>query len=98
MNPRRYPFRSRDNPKDFLYGSRYSFFFGETSSGKPVKETDDIHMMAGYSCVRILSKTITGPSLSVYIYNDSDGKEKALKHPLILAPNGQQICKTRERF
>ena len=58
MNPRRYPFCSRDNPKDFLCGNRYSFFFGETSNGKPVKETDDIQMMAGYSCMRILPEQL----------------------------------------
>ena len=32
-------FHSRDKPKDSLNGSRYSFFFGGTSSGKPVNET-----------------------------------------------------------
>ena len=34
------------------------------------------------SCVRILSETVAGLSLNGYRYNDSGGKEKALKHPL----------------
>ncbi len=36
MNPLRYLFHSRDKPKDSLNGSRYSFFFGGTSSEKHV--------------------------------------------------------------
>lgn len=75
-------FRSRDKPKDFLNGSRFSFFFGGTSSGKPVNETTAMQMTAVYSCVRILSETVAGLPLHVYRYNDSGGKEKALLHPL----------------
>ena len=82
MNPIRYLFRSRDKPKDSLNGSRYSFFFGGTSSGKPVNETTAMQMTAVYSCVRILSETVAGLPLNVYRYNDSGGKEKAFKHPL----------------
>jgi hypothetical protein len=29
-------FKARDKPKDVLGGSRYSFFFGSTTAGKPV--------------------------------------------------------------
>ncbi len=75
-------FHSRDKPKDSLNGSRYSFFFGGTSSGKPVNETTAMQMTAVYSCVRILSETVAGLPLNVYKYNDSGGKEKAFKHPL----------------
>ena len=75
-------FHSRDKPKDSLNGGRYSFFFGGTSSGKPVNETTAMQMTAVYSCVRILSETVAGLPLNVYRYNDSGGKEKALKHPL----------------
>ena len=82
MNPLRSLFRSRDKPKDSLNGSRYSFFFGGTSSGKPVNETTAMQMTAVYSCVRILSETVAGLPLNVYRYNDSGGKEKAFKHPL----------------
>ena len=46
MNPLRSLFRSRDKPKDSLNGSRYSFFFGGTSSGKPVNETTAMEMTA----------------------------------------------------
>ena len=75
-------FRSRDKPKDSLNGSRYSFFFGGTTSGKAVNENTAMQMTAVYSCVRILSEAIAGLPLHVYRYNDSGGKEKDLEHPL----------------
>ncbi|MEA5048160.1 MAG: phage portal protein [Eubacteriales bacterium] len=75
-------FHSRDKPKNYLSSSFYSFFFGSTSSGKPVNETTAMQMTAVYSCVRILSEAVAGLPLNVYRYNDSGGKEKALKHPL----------------
>jgi len=82
MNPILSLFRSRDKPKNYLNSSFYSFFFGGTSSGKPVNETTAMQMTAVYSCVRILSETVAGLPLNVYKYNDSGGKEKAYKHPL----------------
>jgi HK97 family phage portal protein len=75
-------FKARDKPANSTAGSRYSFFFGGTSSGKPVNETTAMQMTAVYSCVRILSETVAGLPLNVYRYNDSGGKEKAFKHPL----------------
>jgi HK97 family phage portal protein len=75
-------FKARDKPKDALGGSRYSFFFGSTSAGKPVNEQTAMQMTAVYSCVRILSETLAGLPLHVYKYNDSGSKEKNLKHPL----------------
>ncbi len=75
-------FRARDKPKDSLSGSRYSFFFGGTTSGKPVNEHTAMQMTAVYSCVRILAETLAGLPLHVYKYNDNGGKEKHLKHPL----------------
>ena len=75
-------FKARDKPTNSTAGSRYSFFFGGTSSGKPVNETTAMQMTAVYSCVRILSETVAGLPLNVYKYNDSGGKEKAYKHPL----------------
>jgi len=75
-------FHSRDKPKNYLSSNFYSFFFGSTSSGKPVNETTAMQMTAVYSCVRILSEAVAGLPLNVYRYNDSGGKEKALKHPL----------------
>ncbi|HQM02075.1 MAG TPA: phage portal protein [Ruminococcus flavefaciens] len=75
-------FKARDKPKNTLGGSRYNFFFGSTSSGKPVNEHTAMQMTAVYSCVRILSETLAGLPLHVYKYNDSGGKEKYLKHPL----------------
>jgi HK97 family phage portal protein len=75
-------FRSRDKPQNSLNGSRYSFFFGGTSSGKSVNEHTAMQMTAVYSCVRILSETVAGLPLHVYKYNDNGGKEKYLAHPL----------------
>ena len=75
-------FKARDKPKDSLGGSRYSFFFGGTTAGKPVNEHTAMQMTAVYSCVRILAETLAGLPLHVYKYNDSGGKEKYLKHPL----------------
>ena len=82
MNPLRYLFHSRDKPKNYLSSSFYSFFFGSTSSGKPVNETTAMQMTAVYSCVRILSEAVAGLPLNIYRYNDSGGKEKAFTHPL----------------
>lgn len=48
-------FKARDKPKDTLGGSRYNFFFGNSTSGKPVNEQTAMQMTAVYSCVRILS-------------------------------------------
>ena len=73
-------FNSRDAPKN-LGGSRHSFFFGGTTSGKPVNENTAMQMTAVYSCVRILSETLAGLPLHVYRYS-GDGKEKDLAHPL----------------
>jgi HK97 family phage portal protein len=75
-------FKARDKPKDSLGGSRYSFFFGGTTAGKPVNEHTAMQMTAVYSCVRILAETLAGLPLHVYKYNDSGGKEKYLQHPL----------------
>ncbi len=75
-------FHSRDKPKNSLNGSRYSFFFGGTTAGKPVNENTAMQMTAVYSCVRILSEAIAGLPLHVYKYNDGGNKEKDLAHPL----------------
>jgi len=74
MNPLKLIFHSRDKPKNYLSSSFYSFFFGGTSSGKPVNETTAMQMTAVYSCVRILSEAVAGLPLNVYHYNDSGGK------------------------
>ncbi len=75
-------FKARDKPTDSLSSSRYSFFFGGTTAGKPVNEHTAMQMTAVYSCVRILAETLAGLPLHVYRYNDKGGKEKYLKHPL----------------
>ncbi len=75
-------FKARDKPKNRTPGSSYSFFFGGTSSGKPVNEHTAMQMTAVYSCVRILAEAVAGLPLHLYKYTASGGKEKALFHPL----------------
>jgi HK97 family phage portal protein len=75
-------FKARDKPENSLTGSGYSFFFGNTTSGKPVTENTAMQMTAVYSCVRILAEAVAGLPLQLYRYNSSGGKEKALDHPL----------------
>ena len=43
-----------------LTGGGYSFFFGATSSGRPVTERSAMQMTAVYSCVRIFAEAIAG--------------------------------------
>ncbi len=75
-------FRSRDAPTNRTAGSAYSFFLGQSSSGKRVNERTAMQMTAVYSCVRILSEAIASLPVHVYRYNENGGKEKALDHPL----------------
>lgn len=75
-------FKARDKPKARTTGSNYSFFFGGTTSGKPVNEHTAMQMTAVYSCVRILAEAVAGLPLHLYKYTASGGKEKALSHPL----------------
>ena len=81
-------FQARDKPvesrhaKNALGGSRFSFFFGGSTSGKPVNERTAMQMTAVYSCVRILSEAVAGLPLHVYRYGEDGSKEKALDHPL----------------
>ena len=83
-------FQARDKPgdlrraQDTLGGSRFSFFFGSSTSGKPVNERTALQMTAVYSCVRILSEAVAGLPLHVYRYGENGSKEKALDHPLYL--------------
>jgi len=73
--------RSRASPKNSLYGSTYSFFFGGTASGKTVNERTAMQTTAVYACVRILAETIASLPLNVYRSTDN-GKEKAIDHQL----------------
>lgn len=75
-------FHSRDKPTDYIDGSRYSFFFGGTTSGKPVNEHTAMQMTAVYSCIRILSEAIAGLPLHTYRYTNTGGKEKAINHSI----------------
>jgi HK97 family phage portal protein len=75
-------FHSRDKPQNSLPGSNYSFFFGDTTSGKNVNERSAMQTTAVYSCVRILSEAIAGLPLHTYQYKPDGGKEKAINHQL----------------
>ena len=75
-------FKARDKPRASLNGGGYSFFFGNTASGKAVNERSAMQMSAVYACVRILAEAIASLPLHFYQYNDAGGKEKALGHPL----------------
>ena len=74
-------FKSRAEPKNSLFGSTYSFFFGSTTSGKTVNETTAMQTTAVYACVRILAETIASLPLHTY-KSTNDGKEKARDHPI----------------
>jgi len=71
----------RASPKNSLWGSTYSFFFGSTTSGKTVNERTAMQTTAVYACVRILAETIASLPLHVYRYTDN-GKEKATQHQM----------------
>ena len=60
----------------------FPFFFGGSTSGKPVNERTALQMTAVYSCVRILSEAVAGLPLHVYRYGENGSKVKALDHPL----------------
>ncbi len=75
-------FKSRDKPKNRTAGSAYSFYLGNSTSGKTVNERSAMQLTAVYSCVRVLSETVASLPLQLYKYTDSGGKEKAMDHPL----------------
>ena len=68
--------------EDHAISSGYSFFFGGTTSGRPVTERSAMQMTAVYSCVRILAEAIAGLPLQVYRQGADGSKVKALDHPL----------------
>lgn len=73
-------FRSSDQPTNSTSGSAYRFFFGGSTSGKPVNERSALQMTAVYACVRVLSEAIAGLPVHLYKYRDDGNKEKALEH------------------
>ena len=74
-------FKSRDKPTDSTAGARYSFYLGNTTSGKAVTERSAMQMTAVYSCVRILAETLAALPLQLYRYTPG-GKERVYDHPL----------------
>ena len=75
-------FRSRDKPTNRTAGSAYSFFLGNSTSGKRVNERSAMQMTAVYSCVRILSEAVASLPLHFYEYSGDGSKAKATNHPL----------------
>ena len=75
-------FRSRDKPTNRTAGSAYSFFLGNSTSGKRVNERSAMQMTAVYSCVRILSEAVASLPLHFYEYRGDGSKVKAINHPL----------------
>ncbi|MBU3100670.1 MULTISPECIES: phage portal protein [Clostridium] len=74
-------FHSRDKPRNIMMGNAYSFFFGNTASGKIVNERTAMQTTAVYVCVRILAETIASLPLHTYSYTET-GKEKATEHQI----------------
>ena len=72
--------KSRDAPKveDRTVGSSFTFFMGNSSSGKSVTERSAMQMTAVYACVRILSEAVAGLPLHFYRYEEDGSKEKAI--------------------
>lgn len=75
-------FRIRDAPKNRTSGSSYSFFMGNSTSGKRVNERSSMQMTAVYSCVRILSEAVASLPLHFYKYEENGSKVKAIDHSL----------------
>ncbi|OFT97102.1 phage portal protein [Brevibacterium sp. HMSC22B09] len=75
-------FRNRNTANHSLPNSRYSFFFGSSSTRRAITEYSAMQLTAVYSCVRILAEAIAGLPLHVYRQRGDGGKEKALDHPL----------------
>ena len=72
--------KSRDAPKveDRTVGSSFTFFMGNSSSGKSVTERSAMQMTAVYACVRILSEAVAGLPLHFYRYKEDGSKEMAI--------------------
>ena len=77
-------FRTRDAPTNRTSGSAYSFFMGNSTSGKIVNERSAMQMTAVYSCVRILSEAVASLPLHFYKYGKNGSKVKAVDHPLYM--------------
>ena len=60
-------FKSRDKPENYVQGSTYSFFFGNTTSGKTVNEYTAMQTTAVYSCVRVLSEALASLPLNYFV-------------------------------
>ena len=60
-------FHSRDKPINSTNGSAYRFLFGGSNSGKAVNERSAMQMTSVYACVRILSESIAGLPVHIFI-------------------------------
>ncbi len=71
-------FRSRDKPTNSTNGSTYRFLFGGSNSGKAVNERSAMQMTAVYPCVRILSESIAGLPVRMFINTPTPSARKRL--------------------
>jgi len=69
-------FQPRAGPKNGLWGSAYSFFFGSTSSGKTVNEKTAMQTTAVYACVRVLAEAVAALPLHTYRYTKSRKRKR----------------------
>lgn len=69
--------RKKQKIEDRLPGSGYTFFMGNSTSGKAVTERSAMQLTAVYACVRILSEAIASLPLHFYKYRSDGSKEKA---------------------
>ena len=72
-----FSFRSRDKPQNSINGNQYTFYYGSTTSGKPVTERTAMQITAVNACVRVLSEALASLPLHMYRYTENGGKEKA---------------------
>ena len=68
--------------EDRTVGSSFSFFLGNSSSGKVVTERTAMQMTAVYSCVRILSEAVASLPIHFYEYEENGSKRKVIESPL----------------
>ena len=74
--------KSRDNPRDYKIGTRWSWIFGKSTAGKVVNEKTAMQVSAVYACVRVLSESLAQLPLDLFVYKGNVGSEKDREHPL----------------
>lgn len=78
----------KSKPKNSYHSRSDTYFFGRSSSGKPVNDRTALQLVAVYACIRVLSESIAQLPVHIYQYTDK-GKEKVTNHPLYLLLHDQ---------